>query len=373
MSWIYRHCIRTALFTLDSEPAHNLTLNGLAMVARSRIGLAAMESAFGAPSLPTRCWNLDFPNPVGLAAGMDKRAAALPAWKSMGFGFTELGGVTRHPQPGNPEPRMFRHPPLGALLNRMGFNNPGAERMAETLESWRDSGLWPAHPVGMNLGKSKITPLEEAASDYARSFERLWPLADFFVVNVSSPNTPNLRQLQDKASLAEILAELGAVNQRMAASRAVKSGPKPLLVKIAPDLTFEALEEIVALALEMGLSGIVATNTTITRPEAGSADGRRLMAETGGLSGAPLRARSTEVIRHLHRQSQGRLPIVGVGGIFTAEDAWEKITAGATLLQVYTGLVYEGPGIARAIVQGLAERLKANGLASIREAVGIQA
>lgn len=373
MSWIYRHCVRPALFTLDSEPAHNLTLDSLAIAARSRLGLAAIESVCGSPALPVRCWNLDFPNPVGLAAGMDKRAAALPAWKSMGFGFSELGGVTRHPQPGNPGPRMFRCPPLRALVNRMGFNNPGAEAMATTLAKWRASGLWPAHPVGVNLGKSKITPLPESASDYARSFELLWPLADFFVVNVSSPNTPNLRQLQDKDSLAEILRELNTINQRLGASLASLSGPKPLLVKIAPDLTFEALDEILALALEMGLSGIVATNTTIARPEAGTAESRRVLAETGGLSGAPLRARSTEVIRHLHRRSQGKIPLVGVGGIFTAEDAWEKITAGATLLQVYTGLVYEGPGIAKAIVRGLADRLKRHGLASLREAVGIHA
>jgi dihydroorotate dehydrogenase len=271
----------------------------------------------------------------------------------MGFGFAELGGVTWHAQPGNPAPRMFRAVPDRALINRMGFNNGGAEAMAARLQTWRDSGRWPAHPIGINLGKSKITPLERAAEDYANSFRVLRPLADFFVVNVSSPNTPNLRQLQDKAALDEILAALQSINHGGAAP------VRPILVKVAPDLTFEALDEILELVGPRQLAGIVATNTTITRPTTPDDALAKVYAETGGLSGRPLTQRSTEIIRHLSRQTQGKLPIIGVGGIFNAADAWEKLEAGASLVQLYTGLVYEGPGIVREIVEGLREEIKA--------------
>ena len=242
----------------------------------------------------------------------------------------------------------------------MGFNNEGAAAMAHTLAAWKESGRWPAHPVGINLGKSKVTPLDQAAGDYANSFRALRDHADFFVVNVSSPNTPNLRQLQDKAALAEIFAALQGENH----------GQKPLLVKVAPDLTFEALDEILELVAPCQIAGIVATNTTIARPATPNPLCQRTYAETGGLSGRPLRARSTEVIAHLHRQTRGRLPIIGVGGIFNADDAWEKILAGATLLQVYTGMVYEGPGITKAIVNGLRARMKAAGVRQLTEVVG---
>jgi dihydroorotate dehydrogenase len=294
---------------------------------------------------------LRFPNPVGLAAGMDKSASAVEAWAALGFGFVEVGTLTPRPQPGNPKPRLFRLPEHQALINRMGFNNGGATALARRLARWRADGRWPAHPVGINLGKSKITPIEQATKDYADSFRALRGLADFFVVNVSSPNTPNLRQLQDKAALDEILSALQAINH---------SGPlptRPVLVKVAPDLSFEALDEIVALAGPRDLAGIVATNTTIARPATSDTAGALTYGETGGLSGRPLRARSTEVIRHLHRQTNGRLPIIGVGGIFSAEDAWEKVTAGASLVQIYSGLVFEGPGIVREVVEGLRDRL----------------
>ncbi len=338
MSWLYRTFVRPALFEFDSEEIHDRTLRGLAWAAQ-RPALCEMASQwFGAPTMPVNAFGLTFPNPVGLAAGMDKFAAALPMWEALGFGFCELGGVTWHPQPGNPKPRMFRTVPDQALINRMGFNNPGAEAMALRLEQWRAKGRWPRHPVGINLGKSKITPLERAAEDYANSFRALLPHADFFVVNVSSPNTPNLRQLQDRAALEEILMALQAISQA-----------KPLLVKVAPDLSFEAIDEIVELALARKLAGIVATNTTVARPQSSHPS----YSETGGLSGRPLQARSTEVIRHVHTQARGALPIIGVGGIFSAEDAREKLAAGASLLQVYTGMVYEGPGVARDIVRGL--------------------
>jgi dihydroorotate dehydrogenase len=384
MSWFYRAVVRPVLFARDSEEIHNLTLRVLAQISRRAVLCEALEASYGTPALPIEVFGLRFHNPIGLAAGMDKHAAAMPAWEALGFGFSELGGVTWHAQPGNPAPRMFRAVADGALVNRMGFNNPGAEAVARQLEQWRASGRWPKHPIGINLGKSKITPLDQAAEDYANSLRRLWPCADFFVVNVSSPNTPNLRQLQDKAALDEILAAVQEVNAKHAAvsatgadaSRdltvAATAAPKPVLVKVAPDLSFEALDEILALAGPRRLAGIVATNTTLARPAANDPRLQRVYAETGGLSGRPLRQRSTEVIRHLHRQTKGALPIIGVGGIFNATDAWEKITAGASLVQVYSGLVYEGPALAGDIVCGLQVRMRERGMRTLREAVGAE-
>ena len=369
MSWCYRTLVRPVLFSQDSETIHNRTLAALGWVARHPLLCRTLASVHGAAELPTSLFGLRFPNPVGLAAGMDKQAAAVPAWRSLGFGFSELGGVTWHAQPGNPLPRIFRAVPDEALVNRMGFNNGGARALAERLAAWREQGRWPDHPVGINLGKSKITPLEEAADDYANSLRVLWPHADFFVVNVSSPNTPNLRQLQDKPALDEILAALQQVNAKQAGS----AKPKPILVKVAPDLTFEALDEILELVGPREIAGIVATNTTIARPGTNNPRLKIIYAETGGLSGRPLRARSTEVIRHLFRQTRGAVPIIGVGGIASAADAWEKITAGASLVQVYSGLVYEGPTLIREIVQGLSWRLEVEGLDELGQAVGVGA
>lgn len=369
MSWFYRTLIRPALFSQESEAIHNFTLAALGCASRQPALCEALSAFYAAPELPVELFGLRFPNPIGLAAGMDKHAAAAPVWPALGFGFSELGGVTWHAQPGNPAPRMFRAPADAALVNRMGFNNPGAEALAAKLANWRAAGRWPKHPVGINLGKSKITPLETAAEDYSNSLRALWSLADFFVVNVSSPNTPNLRQLQDKGALDEILVAMQTVNAACAQAGG-RAQPKPILVKVAPDLSFEALDEILELAAPRQLAGIVATNTTITRPASTDTRALATYAETGGLSGRPLRSRSTEVIRHLHRQTRGQLPIIGVGGVFSAADAWEKIVAGASLVQVYTGLVYEGPAIARAIVAGLRERLRAGGFPTIADAVG---
>ncbi len=368
MSWFYRHLARPALFTQDSEVIHDKTLRALSWASKQAWIRLGIEHFFEAPSLPTEVFGLRFPNPVGLAAGMDKRAAALPIWAAFGFGFCELGGVTWHEQPGNPKPRMFRAVTEQALINRMGFNNGGAPAMAHQLAVWRQHGLWPTHPVGINLGKSKITANEEAVQDYANSFRTLWPHADFFVVNVSSPNTPNLRQLQDKSALDAILAELQSLNGSLA--QAAQTAPKPVLVKVAPDLALEALDEILELCSPRNLAGIVATNTTLTRPESTNLKSQRTFREVGGLSGRPLQSRSTEIIRHIYQQSCGRIPILGVGGIFSALDAWEKITAGASLVQVYTGMVYEGPGIARTIVVGLAELLHQSGYKRLADAVG---
>lgn len=385
MSWLYRTFVRPILFTRDSEDIHNFTINALGQVSRQKLLCEAVGSFLKPAALPVSLWGLRFPNPIGLAAGMDKFAEAIPAWEALGFGFSELGGVTQHAQPGNPLPRVFRAIPDEALVNRMGFNNPGAAVIAQRLEAWREKGRWPSHPVGMNLGKSKATPLDRAAEDYAYSLRLLWPQLDFFVVNVSSPNTPNLRQLQEKAALDEILAALQQVNHQCAmaagrpsplgsgdASNASESGfqLKPILVKVAPDLTFEALDDILELVESRKLAGLVATNTTIARPETSNPRLRGIYAESGGLSGKPLRARSTEVIRHLYSQTRGRVPIIGVGGIFSAEDAWEKICAGATLLQIYTGLVYEGPSVVRRIVTGLRGMLELAGMRDLSAAVG---
>ncbi len=351
MSWFYRHVARPLLFVQDSEVAHDRTLAGLALASRSRFLCALTAAVCDVPDLPVEALGLRFPNPIGLAAGMDKQGLAVPLWRALGFGFAELGGVTWQAQPGNPKPRMFRVIAEEALVNRMGFNNDGASALARRLEEWRRIGLWPAHPVGINLGKSKVTPLTQAAADYASSFTVLRSLADFFVVNVSSPNTPNLRQLQDRRALDDILAALQEQNQAGSGET-----PKPLLIKVAPDLGFEALDEIVEVALGRGVAGIVATNTTITRPPTGNPVASRLYREVGGLSGRPLRSRSTEVVRHLYRQSSGRLTVIGVGGVSNAADAWEKIVAGASLVQIYSSLVYEGPLLLREMIRGLDER-----------------
>lgn len=365
MRWLYRHLVRPVLFTQNAEVIHDRTLSGLGFVSRHRWASRAMAACCCGPLIPVERFGLRFPNPVGLAAGMDKKADAVAAWEAMGFGHVELGGVTALGQPGNEPPRVFRAISDEAIINRMGFNNPGAAAVADRIRSWRKLGRWPNHPVGMNLGKSKVTPLDRAAEDYCTSFRALRDLVDFFVVNVSSPNTPNLRKLQDKAALDEILAALQEAN-----SGSAGGDRKPILVKVAPDLTLEALDEILELAEPREVAGLVATNTTLARPEVGEQRLRRVYEQAGGLSGRPLRARSTEVVRHLYRQSQGKVPIIGVGGVFSVEDAWEKVLAGASLIQVYTGLVYEGPGLARRLVEGLAVRLRSEGVTCWDEVVG---
>jgi dihydroorotate dehydrogenase len=307
-------------------------------------------------------WGLKFNNPLGLAAGFDKNGVAAGLWSSFGFGFAEMGTVTLHGQEGNPEPRLFRLMKDQAVLNRMGFNNDGAEALADRLRSRASSG-W-GLPLGINLGKSKVTPLEEAAEDYGGSFRLLKNCGDYFVVNVSSPNTAWLRSLQATEQLAPILQVLKDENTE----------GKPILVKIAPDLADEEVAAVADLAMQYQLAGIIATNTTIRRDGLETkllSNGRELTAQAGGISGRPVRSRSTEVIGLIYQQTKGKLPIIGVGGIFTAEDAWEKITAGASLLQVYTGWVYEGPGMTKRVMKGLIKKLDAQGLKHISEAVGI--
>ncbi len=329
MSAFYERILRPALFSLDAETAHHLALRALRLAP----ALASL-GRFQPPSRPVTAFGLNFRNPIGLAAGFDKNGVALPGWAALGFGFVEIGTVTAKAQPGNPRPRIFRYPEAQALINRLGFNNDGADAVAERLRKLRGSGRWPAIPVGINIGKSKMTPLDGAAEDYLFSFRRLREFADYVVVNVSSPNTPGLRALQGEKALAELLGAMREENRKSA---------KPILLKIAPDLSEADLEQIIATCEREEIAGIIATNTTLDHSAlAGMKD------EAGGLSGAPLREKATAFIRAIKERT--RLPIIGVGGIMNGDDAREKMEAGATLVQVYTGYIYRGPALLREIV-----------------------
>ncbi|MDX6647578.1 MAG: dihydroorotate dehydrogenase [Miltoncostaeaceae bacterium] len=364
---IYR-LLRPLVFQGDPERAHDLAMASLErlapVLARTGSPLPVRD-----PRLEQRLLGLSFPSPLGLAAGFDKSARALAAWPALGFGFAEIGTVTPASQPGNPRPRLFRLPADDALLNRMGFNNDGAERVAERLARWRGAARGPRTPVGVNLGASAAGAREGGEADYLAAFERLWPAADYFVVNVSSPNTPGLRRLQERGPLEAILRTLAAANAR----RAVGAGtrPRPLLVKIAPDLEPAQVDELVDLALEHRLDGMVLANTTTSRD--GLVSPERLLSEAGGVSGRPLRERSTALLRRAFNRGGGRLTLVGVGGVFDAEDAWQKLLAGASLVQLYTALVYEGPTVIRRINLGLLERMERAGARSLAEVVGSEA
>ncbi len=334
--------LKPVLFQFDPERVHDVVMGALRLAARSRAALELISKMCAPISThPVKLWDLEFPNPVGLAAGFDKNALALPVWPALGFGFVEIGSVTAHAQPGNPKPRLFRLPEDGAIINRMGFNNHGARVIAARLELWRhEFGKLPV-PLGINLGKSKIAPLEDAPADYVSSLERLYDYGDYFAINVSSPNTPNLRELQDKDKLEVLLK---------AVMDFVKAQPhqKPVLLKVAPDLSFTQLDEMLSLLETHGLSGIIATNTTLAR------DGLSTrITESGGLSGRPLKARSLEMLAHLSRQTNGQLPIISVGGISSADDAQKRLDAGASLVQIYTGWIYDGPMMLREINRGL--------------------
>ncbi|WP_424096662.1 quinone-dependent dihydroorotate dehydrogenase [Moorena producens] len=401
---IYQSTIRPILFSglkTDPEWLHNRTLALLSWLSSNQDstlghwlqGQLQQRFCLNDARLEQTLWGVNFPNPMGLAAGFDKDGVAAGIWGSLGFGFAELGTVTFHGQPGNPRPRLFRLVEDKAALNRMGFNNLGATAMAARLEQLKVNRLRVAGleknlpeekakdeqptgrenriqasgltiPIGINLGKSKVTPLPEAADDYRSSFGLLRELGDYFVVNVSSPNTPGLRSLQDASQLSLILDALQQENVSQ----------KPILVKIAPDLEWNAIADVLELAQTYGLAGIIATNTTIRRDllktQRIRATGKLVTEEAGGISGAPLRQRSTDVIRFIWQETPGNLPIIGVGGIFTAEDAWEKITAGASLIQVYTGWIYNGPWMVRQILQGLLQKLEERSMSSISEAVG---
>jgi len=341
---VYKSVIKPLLFKLDAERAHHLIFDNLKR-ANGLPGTAALLRGlydYQHPSLAREVFGLKFPNPVGLAAGFDKNAVLTDELATMGFGFVEIGTVTPRPQPGNPTPRLFRLPKDAALINRMGFNNDGAAAAAARLARRQNRQLI----IGGNIGKNKDTPNERAADDYVAAFEALAEVVDYFVVNVSSPNTPGLRELQDKKPLISLLQQVQAKNL-------ARPTPRPLLLKIAPDLTDAQLDDILEIARETQLSGLVATNTTISRAGLSTPTPTVTGYGAGGLSGRPLRARATEVIAYLHQKSQGGLPIIGAGGIHSAQDALEKLAAGATLVQLYTGFIYEGPGLVKRIKQAL--------------------
>ncbi|SHE10077.1 Dihydroorotate dehydrogenase (quinone) [Chlamydia abortus] len=359
---LYRSIGKPIFFRMDAEKAHHLVVNGLDKVSRIPGMTSWMKTIYGTPPSPklnVKLWDLEFPNPVGLAAGLDKNGQAVPGFSSIGFGFMEVGTVTPKPQPGNDRPRLFRLPEDLALINRMGFNNVGADQMAENLRRTGQRTI----PVAVNIGKNKITPNEEAERDYRECLRKLYPYGDFFVVNISSPNTPDLRKLQHGDDLRKLLEAVMEERDQQTQSGAQK---KPVLVKIAPDISGEDLEYIMDTILASPVSGIIATNTTIRR------DGlvHRNASETGGLSGKPLTDRSTEVIRGIYRLTRGRIPIIGCGGIFTAQDAYDKIRAGANLVEVYTALIYEGPALIKRLNAGLLELLERDGWSHISEAVG---
>ena len=347
---IFKRLIRPLLFRGDPERMHDSMSRVLAYAGQVGLVRQTVGSVFSYshPMLETTVSGIRFPNPVGLAPGFDKHCSLIDIIPAFGFGFIEVGTITGRAQDGNPKPRLFRLVENKALINRMGFNNPGADAIRERLLR-----VCQRIPVGINIGKSKVVAIENAVDDYVYSFERLSEFADYVVVNVSSPNTPGLRELQEKEHLLKLLRALQARNV----------AKKPLFVKIAPDLTFDQLDDALDVVKRTKLAGIVATNTTVARHGVQSL-------EEGGLSGRPLKEKATEFVRRIYSTTHGKLPIIGSGGVFTAADAYEKIRAGASLVQVYTGFIYEGPIVARRINEGLVKLLKKDGLKSVGEAVG---
>ncbi|MDQ0944854.1 quinone-dependent dihydroorotate dehydrogenase [Streptomyces sp. V1I1] len=363
---MYKFIFNLLFKRMDPEQAHYLAFRWIRLAVRIPV-LRTFVAAVLAPrykELRTEALGLRMHGPFGLAAGFDKNAVAIDGMSMLGFDHIEIGTVTAQPQPGNPKQRLFRLVPDRALINRMGFNNEGSAAVAERLAS-RKAVFRTV--VGVNIGKTKVVPEAEAVADYVTSTERLARHADYLVVNVSSPNTPGLRNLQATESLRPLLTAV-----REAADRSVEDRRVPLLVKIAPDLADEDVDAVADLALELGLDGIIATNTTIAREGLGLKSDPALIKETGGLSGAPVKARSLEVLSRLYARVGDRITLIGVGGIENAEDAWQRILAGATLVQGYSAFIYEGPFYARAIHKGLAARLKASPYATLAEAVGAE-
>lgn len=338
---MYKSIIRPILFRFDPERVHHFTFGSISFLNKIPGVSALIRSMYqlNNPKLEREVFGLKFKNPVGLAAGLDKDAKIYNELDNFGFGFIEIGTITPKPQIGNPKKRLFRLKEDAGIINRMGFNNSGVEVAVQRLK--KNKGVL----IGGNIGKNKDTPNENAVEDYKICFHALYDYVDYFVVNVSSPNTPNLRELQDKEPLTQLLRTLQTLNQQ-------KNQPKPILLKIAPDLTNEQLLDIIDIVSETKIAGVIATNTTISRDGLQSENKK----ETGGLSGQPLKHRSTEVIRFLHEKSHGAFPIIGVGGIHSAEDAMEKLNAGASLVQIYTGFIYEGPKLIKAINKALLKK-----------------
>lgn len=340
---VYKSLLKPLLFLQKPEKAHHFTFDMTKWTFNLPLVKSMVKNAFALddPRLEREVFGLKFKNPVGLAAGFDKDAKLIDEMAMLGFGFIEIGTLTPKPQEGNPQPRLFRLPQDEALINRMGFNNGGVMEAVERLKSRKSQVI-----VGGNIGKNKVTPNENAVDDYLICLEELHPYVDYFVVNVSSPNTPNLRDLQEKEPLKQLLTAVKAANDS-------KSKPKPILLKIAPDLTDGQLDDIIDIVKETQIDGVIATNTTIDRSKLTTTASEVEAIGAGGVSGKVLKQRSTEVIRYLHQKSEAAFPIIGVGGIFSAEDAIEKLEAGASLVQVYSGMIYEGPGLIKKIKKGL--------------------
>ncbi|HTM06879.1 MAG TPA: quinone-dependent dihydroorotate dehydrogenase [Verrucomicrobiae bacterium] len=359
---MYKSVLRPLLFRGDAEKTHEQTL---AMLSRMAFLERALENLYVVedPRLETRVGALSLKNPVGLAAGFDKNGVAIRTWPGFGFGFIEIGAVTAQAQPGQPKPRLFRLPDDQALINRLGFNNEGAEAIAAKLKALRAERPLKI-PLGINIGRTKIVATKDAAADYLFTFTALFPYGDYFTLNVSSPNTPELRDLQQRGHLAHLVATIQAKNRELAS--AARAPEKPVFVKIDPDMDFAQADEVVAVARAEKLSGIVATNASAVLRE----NLTKPVDQPGGLSGKPLKARATDFIRHLYRATGGALPIIGAGGIFTAEDAYEKIRAGAGAVQILTGFVYEGPGAVKRINRGLLKLIERDGFKNVAAAVG---
>lgn len=356
---IYKNLFRPYFFLQDPEAIHNRIVRLLVIFQKLKIPLPIIRAVlkFEDPRLEIKAFGLTFKNPVGLAAGFDKEGKVSQALSCLSFGHLELGTVTLLPQEGNPRPRIFRLIKDEALINRMGFPSGGVEVFIKNLQNRPTNCV-----IGVNIGKGKNTPLEKADQDYRLLLQNVYPASDYIVINVSSPNTVGLRQLQAKNYLKDLLR--GVKKTRASLDKSEK--PKPLLLKIAPDLSWDELDDVLEVVIDEKIDGLVATNTTIDRGVLKS----KSKAETGGLSGKPLKVKSTEIIWHIYKNTKGKIPIIGVGGIFNAEDAWEKICAGASLVQVYTGLIYEGPSLVKKINQGLVKKMKEVGVSSITEIIG---
>jgi dihydroorotate dehydrogenase len=359
----YKKLLKPLFFRLNAENAHHLMIQSLSNAKKIPGGLLLFKMMYGMskhPELNVKLGGVEYPNPIGLAAGLDKNAMAVNAFSSIGFGFIEVGTVTPRAQPGNPLPRLFRLPSDTALINRMGFNNVGAERMAMNLKTAKPYII----PIAVNIGKNKDTANEDAVEDYRACIRLLYTEGDFFVVNISSPNTPGLRNLQHGEDLRNLLE---AVKDEMSLQRKKHGGNnKPIWVKIAPDVSNEELNYMIETIVQSGIFGVIATNTTLSREGLS----HKHASEAGGLSGKPLTSRSTEIIRQIYKQTKGQLPIIGSGGIFTAEDAYVKIRAGASLVEIYTALIYEGPELIKRLNLGLLQFMRKDGFTHISQAVG---